>query len=308
MDDEKHNPPPPISTGTSQKDKRDVSSKSASEYVKSIAAPIFEAALPKETKRDSMTIAKKRFSIVWRPNGYRRQMSISGRSDSTPKTTIKLFKNVKVTKKNLIYISDWPQIKVQLAKNTITAFWCQNIVDGDKEVFHFVRDSIDELDSAIDFKKDSITRELDDVLRVVCRKLGLMSWGECWTRYEDWVKGDEVIDSISPHAIIHDTFFKKVYGDGVEFKQTPSKESPVVHLKNYIRNRAIEDVSPLIADELFAVREALVRVDPLRFLLAEVSCIDDLFRPDFVVLIRSLKSSERLEFENVLFERFNSSL
>ena len=300
------NPPPFISTGKSSDKKSDVSSHSLREYVKSIALPIFENAVPKETFTDSMAIGKKRFSIVWRPNGYRRQMSISGRSDSTAKTTIEKFKKVRVTKKNLIFIRDFEeqQIVVQIGSKTISALWSQRVVDGDKEVFHIVRDSLDELDLAIESKKADIEKRCDEVLRVVCQRLGFVGFAPKWVRYEDWVKGDEVIDSLSPHAIVHDTVFKKVYGEGLEFKQSPRKEEPVVHLKNYVKNRALEDVSPVIARELSELREAFVKCDPLRFLFWQVKCLDDLFKPEVVSMVQHLKLSERREFELWLFECF----
>ena len=64
-----------------------------------------------------------------------------------------------------------------------------------------------------------------------------------WKRHEDEVKRESFIDSLPPDLVIHDTYFKKVYQKGVEFK------SPVF-VKNYIANRAIEDLSPEIAKEI----------------------------------------------------------
>ena len=64
-----------------------------------------------------------------------------------------------------------------------------------------------------------------------------------WVRQEDGIKGDEFLDKIDPKLIIHDTTFKKVYKDKVEFK------SPF-YLKNYINNRAIDMVAPEIVKSL----------------------------------------------------------
>ena len=60
------------------------------------------------------------------------------------------------------------------------------------------------------------------------------------------IKGEEFIDSLPRDLIIHDTVFKKVYEQGVEFKGVP-------YVKNYIKNRALEDVSPIISDQLMLI-------------------------------------------------------
>ena len=67
-----------------------------------------------------------------------------------------------------------------------------------------------------------------------------------WVRHEDWVKGEEFIDRIPRGLVIHDSVFKKVYEEGVEF--VGGKGVPGVgEVKRYLKNRVVEDFAPEIA-------------------------------------------------------------
>ena len=116
-----------------------------------------------------------------------------------------------------------------------------------------------------------------------------------WSRYEEFTKGEEFIDSIPQEVIIHDTFFKKVYKKGIEFKNTKKGESPGVHIKNYIKNRAIEDIAPEIA-------RAIESQNPLRALISKIHSIADLTK--YPALIGLLTPQDRQELENWTFNKF----
>lgn len=62
-------------------------------------------------------------------------------------------------------------------------------------------------------------------------------------RCEHGIHGEDYIDKIPSNLIINDTFFKKVYQEKAEFKTIPA-------IKNYISNRAIEQIAPEIASEI----------------------------------------------------------
>ena len=79
-----------------------------------------------------------------------------------------------------------------------------------------------------------------------------------WSRYEDFIKGEDYIDKIPREVIIHDTYFKKVYGKGIEFVKA-DKEEPTAHLKNYIKNRAVEDLAPEIANSINVLGNIFLR-------------------------------------------------
>jgi hypothetical protein len=216
---------------------------------------------PKEHSPDSMTTTQNRHSIIWRPNNYRRQIEVKEKTNSgikLIKSTIKKANVAPHTK--IVSIKEFkPNITIQYGRNTLTAIYSQNKIGGIKEHFLIERESIAEVNSVIDKKKAQIEQKLDRALDdfSIKFKLKIPLKTPTWSRYEDFLKGEEYIDNIPMEVIIHDTFFKKVYGDGIEFKNTKKEEAPTVHLKNYIKNRAIEDISPQIAQEINHFRNAV---------------------------------------------------
>lgn len=79
-------------------------------------------------------------------------------------------------------------------------------------------------------------------------KLNLSKWK--WHRKEIGLKDDK-LQQISPKILIHDDVFKKVYEKETEFYDE-------VYVKNYISNRALEDLSPFIAQELRDIKNILI--------------------------------------------------
>lgn len=236
--------------------------------IKEIVKPIFDKAVPKEKISDSMTTTPKKFSIFWRPNNYRRQIKVKTKTNSTlneirgaiPKLPVESKFNYNEHTK-LISIKNYiPNITLQYGKHTLTAIYSQNIIRGHKEVFFIESDSIEGLQERINQKKEEIEKTIDFALFDFIKqfKISLPFKKPKWDRYEDFVKGEEFIDKIPREVIIHDTFFKKVYGQGIEFKQTEKKEEPIIHFKNYIKNRLTEDYAPEIADSIDNLGNALL--------------------------------------------------
>lgn len=220
--------------------------------IKDIIKPIFDKVL-QETNSNSMTTIKPTFKILWRPNNYRLRIKVKEKSNSTLKkiqTTIPKANINKHTK--LVSIKNYEGVTLQYGKETLTAIFSQNIINGVKETYLIEAYSIKDLEERLFQKRDEVKELMGRALDIFSKKLNIKLRFEKpqWDRYEDWTKGEDFIDKIPREVIIHDTYFKKVYGEGIEFKQTPKKEPPVVHLKNYIVNRAIEDIAPEIANSI----------------------------------------------------------
>ena len=226
---------------------------------------------PKEVCSNSMTTIKNTYKILWRPNNYRRQIKVKLKNNSTIKkikgaisTTSKLTFSYNphtgmVSVKNYAQNEKNKGITIQYGKDTLTGIYSQNIIGGVKEIFLIEADSIENLQKRIDMKKEEIKQYIDMALYQFIEqfKLKIPFVKPKWSRYEDFIKGEDYIDKIPREVIIHDTYFKKVYGEGIEFKNSGNNEDPTVFMKNYIKNRAIEDISPQIAEELMATRETV---------------------------------------------------
>ena len=235
------------------------------EQIKRIVSPIFDSVL-QETSSNSMTTTKKVFKILWRPNNYRRELRVKIKDNSAIKkiqnhysptidTTQQFSFNLHT---KMISIKNYKGVTLQYGKNTLTAIWSQNQIGGVKETFLIEAYNVDDFDKRIDMKKEEIRKRLDSALFSFAKQFGLRLRFEVpvWKRSENWIKGEEFIDSIPKEVVIHDTYFKKVYPKGVEFKSGAGEE-PLASTKNYIKNRAIENVAPVIAEELAVTRADL---------------------------------------------------
>jgi len=233
------------------------------EYINKLITPIFNKVLQEDVS-NSMTTTKTTFKILWRPNNYRRQIKVKEKSNSTiekirsaisaiPYLTFSYEPHTKmVSIKNYAQNKTNKGITIQYGKETITGIYSQNIIGGAKEIFLIEANTINDLEKYINNKKEDIEKYIDAALKQFIKEfnISLPFTKPEWSRYEDFIKGEEYIDKIPREVIIHDTYFKKVYGKGIEFKNSEIREEPTVHLKNYIKNRAIEKIAPDIADEL----------------------------------------------------------
>ncbi|KKN58837.1 hypothetical protein LCGC14_0548430 [marine sediment metagenome] len=238
------------------KKEKEAYNKTVKDYIDKLSTPIFEKVL-QEDLSNSMTTTKKTFCYFWRPNNFRRQIPVKEKTNSTStriKGTIsKLPMELNINDHTkLISIKNFkPNITIQYGRTTLTAIYSQSIIAGEKEIFRIERNSINEINARIDEIKQNIQKKVDSALKEFSHQfdLSIPFKKPVWSRYEDFLKGEEFIDKIPRECIIHDTFFKKVYGKGIEFKKAGTEE-PTVHLKNYIKNRAIEDIAPEIAASL----------------------------------------------------------
>ncbi len=244
-----------------EKEKKDPLKK----HIEKLTTPTFEKAA-KERKPSSMTTIKPIYKIFFRPNNWRLKQQIKTRDNSTMYKLAKAIGSA-IKKKDftynehtkLVFIKNYNGITIQLGKNTTTAIYSQKIIKGNKQIYFIRAYSTEHLEERIDQLKDDIKKKMVDALRIFCKAYNIETIGNAaWDRYEDFIKGEEFIDKIPVSTIIHDTYFKKVYGQGIEFKQTDKKEEPTVHLKNYIVNQAIKRHSPEIAESIEILGNALL--------------------------------------------------
>ncbi|MHA2358423.1 MAG: hypothetical protein ACXABK_06625 [Candidatus Heimdallarchaeaceae archaeon] len=189
--------------------------------------------------------------LFWRPNNYRRRIIVKQRTEDTLKTIkTNLYKaNVNRQNKILSVKNYQPNITIMLGKDKLTAIYSQNKIGSHKEIFLIERSTFKEIEQVIDKKKNNIQKRLDKALIHFSRrfKLNIPLSKPIWTHHEDFAKGEDFMDKIDREAIVFDTFFKKPYKEKhLEFL---GKE-PAVYLKNYVKNRCIEDISPLLAQEI----------------------------------------------------------
>jgi len=219
---------------------------------------------PNADRKGSMVGLKR---VLWRPNNYRRGIRVKRFGDLNIKSSIgKLTQSFQFpveysfSKSNkLHFLKVSPNVKIMVAPSRVMGIWSQSMIGKVKETFLIERSSEEELEAVINDKVSAIRGVLDKYVRGVRVSLGLVPVGDYyWVRHEDWLKGDDYLDSLPKEVIIHDTVFKKVYGEGVEFLGGKGVE-PTVRMKNYIKNRALEDFSPLLCERLDFVIESNVR-------------------------------------------------
>lgn len=196
--------------------------------------------------------------FYFRPNNYRRQITIRVLSDSIGKSAIaKIFTTGKVHKHSqLLYIKNYANnITIQLGKNKLTAIWSQNIIGGEKEVYKVDKDN---LNNFLSVKKEEIKVYMDKVLADFCVRFRYDSVSDpVWSRYEDWIRGESYVESIPEEVIIHDALFKKVYRKGIEAIGGLGDE-PTERIRRYIHNRMVEDDDKIIKAAIKLIDEVLL--------------------------------------------------
>ncbi len=211
-------------------------------HIDKLVKPIFDKVL-KEMGMDTMSGVKP-ISFLWRPNNYRLQIPFKTETfkrDTTIKSGVKISNyGTKFTLKNfheatiMLDIPKKKSAKITIIYHPLKKFY-----------YHIESESIKGIGERIFQRVNEIEYKLISAVGEFTKLVG----GEAainkreWKRHEDEVKHEEFIDSLPPDLVIHDTYFKKVYQKGLEFK------SPVI-VKNYISARVIEDIAPEIAKEI----------------------------------------------------------
>jgi hypothetical protein len=250
-----HIPHPTISYGTSPEDCGGVR-----EYVRRKVGPIFEKAarVPSETFSDSM-------AIVYRPNNLRRQTVFSLNTNSTSSVVVSAIRvRYGSSVKGLVFVHHG-RVLLQFGKSKLTAIWGQR-VGGRKEAFRF-SGTCAQVEDGIVAKKEEIRAALDEALAWFCQEHNLSVGKIIWERAEESISGDSFLDGLPRDLILRDEVFQKVYADEGEFLTQKGGE-PAVRVRRYIRNRALEEFAPAIAQELAELHDLVeVRVDPVEAII-----------------------------------------
>jgi len=285
--------------------KKDVNKK-IEEKVRKICRKVWK--VPQEQNSSTMTTStRKLFKIFFRPNNYRRQIRVKEKNQkiiNSIKSTIRGVNFTKHTK--LLTIKNYKKnITIQYGKYYLTGIYSQPVVYGTKTIYLIERETINEIENKVSKIKENIKQRIDQALKQFSRKFNLIMPYERikWTRYEDFIKGEEYIDKIPKEVIIHDTIFKKVYPDGIEFIDKSVK--PTVRIKTYIKNRAIENISPEICKELDKIYNILPRFELCKELVNECKTIEVMLK-DTILLVKipQLNENQRNELSDYTFERF----
>ena len=250
-----HKPPPPLFPMETRKQRL------LREHIENLVKPIFEAQFPAEEKPNTM-IGARGVCFSWRPNNYRLVIPYTNKSFLNNTTFGKGSYNVISPSLNTTLRESSYNVKVSNygRKLTTKVQNCTLMVDIPKkgkskitaiykplERFHFLikAPSLEEFKARVDERVLEIEKLLIEAANGFAAQYGgrLELDGRKWVRHEDEVHGEDYIDSLPPELVIHDTYFKKVYRAGVEFK------SPA-HVKNYISNRAVEELAPDIAEAI----------------------------------------------------------
>jgi hypothetical protein len=231
-----------------------------------LCKPHFEKVL-QEKLPDSMTTPKRAIRLLIRFNNYRRQQQIKVYKDSTIKKIQSAIPHSNyIERTKLLFVTDYKeQITIMLGKNTITGIWHQNIINGQKQAYVLEAENLEQVDKWFDEKKIWIEQSIDDALKEFIKKFGLrcdLIFKPIEKRKEIEVKGEEYIDSLPQELILHDTVGKKVYDSGFEFKNE-------IYAKNYIKNRAIEGITPALAEQLMLLCKQIEVIDAREKALTE---------------------------------------
>ena len=208
---------------------------------------------------NSMTTTEKTYSVVWRPNNYRRQIQVKSKNNSAILpllTTIGIIPtDARVnfnTHTKILSIKEFkPNITIQYSNTTLTAIYSQDRIDNKKIHYLIEADLEIDLDTRIDQLKEQIQARMDAALNEFIDKANIRipNANPIWSRSENLVKGIDYIDQIPKNCIIHDTYFKKVYEVGIE-TITGKDIDPTATLKNVIKNRVLENYLPEIKGRL----------------------------------------------------------
>lgn len=267
--------------------------------------------VPCEGNFSNMTTPRQLF---YRPNNYRRQIKVKTKTNSTIKKIRGTIRGANFNSHTkLLSIKNYtPGITIQYGKNKLTAIYSQPIVNGVKTVHLIKRNSIKEIDHRITQIKEDIKGRLDTALHRFSRKFKIKIPYEriIWTRYEDYIKGEDYIDKIPKNVIIHDTVFKKVYGKGIEFIKY-DKEEPIAHYKNYIKNHALKDWTPEITKELNNIYTQLTKMtgqeykDIENWILNECNDIHELLQDTIkLAKVKEFTQEQRDNISELTFKRF----
>ncbi len=183
------------------------------------------------------------FKFLWCPHNYRLKITKKNLPillNKEIKSGIKRItgKEPKHNKKNKIIIKNFYNLTIEINPTCI-------IIIYPSEKWYLLKGSMPEINTRLDNIVTKIERKCIKECKKIVKLFKIKAYfnSKVWVRNEDHVKNEDFLGKIDPDLIMHDTVFKKVYPEGIEFK------SPFA-LKTFVNNRAIEMVAPEIAARL----------------------------------------------------------
>lgn len=128
----------------------------------------------------------------------------------------------------------------------------------------------------------------------------LKDWWEIWQTskaccLENKILGEEKINKLDTKMMFDSPTVKKVYMENnVEFKDP-------VYAVNYLQNRAVEKIAPMIAEPLQILLEFVNRQNALKFLKENVNTSQDVI--EYKEYVKLLSNQEIDEFCNWMFDK-----
>lgn len=181
--------------------------------------------------------------FFWRPNNYRLVVNYNGHLSGRHGT---------YSKANGLTYWRHGAVTLQVSKRLITGIWSQG---RSRKTWKIHYDSVNALEDDLNAVKSKIRLQIVESIMAFAKLESLSLIGDFrWSRHEDWIKGEDYIDKIPQDLIIHDTVFKKVYGEGVEFIGSTSE--PTGEVKQYIKNRVVESFAPAINETMQEVAKS----------------------------------------------------
>ena len=211
--------------------------------VKRITEPIFKANSPQETPSNPMRAAEPTIRRLIQPHNFRRYFNFQKDRQPYYNPTIK---HEQKNHNSEHHYKDFYGCHVIVRKNQVEVInlWHQ------KQWRLIEAYSIEQINERIEQIQQEMEQQTINAMQHFIKVNGGISDLRPITKRkaEIGIHGDDYIDNLPKDLIIHDTHFKKVYNEKVEFLGEAS-------VKNYISNRALEGFMPELCHEIAAIRE-----------------------------------------------------
>ena len=236
-----------------------------SSHIDKITEPIFDKIL-QETSGGSLSPPLTYLKpIAWRPNKYRRQIQIRSPlltpKGGDPLTYIKALGFVENKQNKTFWCYTWKQDLIfNLAKKTLICYWNQELYKtGEKVIYLIKAQSIEEQTKILKESAQKIHDYMDEELINVAKKLKLYipCTKSVYVCGEDWIRGEDYIESLGLNSFFQGGICKKVYPTGVEYKTKKGEGESINLACNYLENQAVKSVMPELNTRLSTLEENL---------------------------------------------------
>ncbi len=253
------NPPPMISYGTARWDLQGVNSTPVSVEVKRI----FQEALAKEVPSAQLTNrwaegSEEPVIQVWRPNGYRRKISIVRKDPETSMCIRGVYSDVvpligKKNRNGCLYVHDYQGYTLQVGSKWVTVYSSQKKMG--RVTYEIRGANYVEIAHTIALKVKEIQEAFDAVLLDFVKRTKIFSNGHIeWEAFEDYTTDETIRKHTNKNRRFYMDGIKKVYEDGIEFVRSPKFSVPGEQFKQYMIRKDSDVAESIIVAELAAQR------------------------------------------------------